>query len=69
MSGWTILLAFTICAALGGVAFVAAPKRNRTVWRSSLLLTLAACWLMWAITYLAQLHPLIAPRSQTLRRA
>ncbi|CAY70081.1 Vacuolar H+ ATPase subunit e of the V-ATPase V0 subcomplex [Komagataella phaffii GS115] len=37
------------------------------VWRSTVLLTLAMCWLMWAFTYLAQLHPLVAPRRSDLR--
>ena len=27
--------------------------------RTSLMLTLACCYLMWMVTYLAQLHPLI----------
>ncbi|KAI0029352.1 ATPase, V0 complex, subunit E1/e2 [Vararia minispora EC-137] len=40
------------------------PKKgpNQTLVRSSLMLTLACCYLMWMIAYMAQLHPLIAPR-------
>ncbi|KAL7273625.1 H(+)-transporting V0 sector ATPase subunit e [Rhizina undulata] len=38
-----------------------------SVWRSSLILTFAACYIMWAITLIAQLNPLIAPRRSDLR--
>lgn len=34
---------------------------NRT-WRSSLIIAFISCYLMWFITFMAQLHPLIAPR-------
>lgn len=58
---------FVVTAALCGVLWVASPATNRTVWRSSLILGLAMCYLMWAFTYLAQLHPLEAPRRNDLR--
>lgn len=44
-----------------------APKEDRTVWRSTVILTLSMMFLMWAITYLAQLHPLVVPRRSDLR--
>lgn len=40
---------------------------NYSVWRSTVCLTLAMCFLMWAITYLCQLHPLVEPRRADLR--
>ena len=44
---------------------MSSPK-NR-LWRSSLILSFVSCYLMWAITFLAQLHPLIEPRRSDLR--
>ena len=39
------------------------------LWRSSLILSFVSCYAMWAITLLAQLHPLIEPRRSDLRAA
>lgn len=38
-----------------------------SVWRSSLILSAAACYIMWAVTFFAQWHPLISPRRSDLR--
>lgn len=38
-----------------------------SVWRSTLVLSAAAMYIMWAITFLAQLHPLISPVRNDLR--
>ncbi|CAI4219875.1 unnamed protein product [Parascedosporium putredinis] len=43
------------------------PRDSQLIWRSSLILALICCYLMWAITYLAQLHPLVAPKRSDLR--
>ena len=67
MSGWTVILGLAISVALSLAAWRFAPQENNTVWRSSAVLTLAMCFLMWAITYLAQLHPLEAPIRSDLR--
>ncbi|RSH88972.1 H(+)-transporting V0 sector ATPase subunit e [Saitozyma podzolica] len=57
-----------ICAALGAASWFATPRgKNQVLLRSSVLLSLTCCYLMWAITYLAQLHPLIVPRRSDLR--
>ncbi|TRM64386.1 ATPase, V0 complex, subunit E1/e2 [Schizophyllum amplum] len=55
-----IVLVLMACTAL----FV--PKGpQQVVVRTGIMLALAACYLMWMVTYMAQLHPLIAPtRSQ-----
>lgn len=42
-------------------------NRNNSLWRSSLILAIVSCYLMWAITFLAQLYPLIAPKRSDLR--
>lgn len=36
-------------------------------WRSSLIIAFISCYLMWAITFLAQLNPLIAPKRSDWR--
>jgi len=67
-NGWSILigLVFVVLASL--LAWFFSPKgENQTVWRSSLILAFAACYIMWAITFLAQWHPLIEPRRNTWR--
>lgn len=40
---------------------------HHSVWRSSLILSAWSCYLMWAITFLAQWHPLINPKRSDLR--
>ncbi|CAH2450173.1 V-type proton ATPase subunit e of the V0 integral membrane domain [Komagataella phaffii CBS 7435] len=67
MSGWTVIITLLVVIAIGTGFWFVAPKQDQTVWRSTVLLTLAMCWLMWAFTYLAQLHPLVAPRRSDLR--
>ncbi|KAI0671480.1 ATPase, V0 complex, subunit E1/e2 [Trametes maxima] len=55
------VLVLAILAGSGG--WVATPKGpNQTLVRTSILLTLACCYLMWMVTYLAQVHPLERPR-------
>ncbi|ORY26169.1 ATPase, V0 complex, subunit E1/e2 [Naematelia encephala] len=50
------------------VGWVVTPRgKNQTLIRTSIALALTCCYLMWAITYLAQLHPLIRPRRGNLR--
>ncbi|KAK7033344.1 ATPase, V0 complex, subunit E1/e2 [Favolaschia claudopus] len=51
-----IVIALMTCAA------VFTPKGpQQVVIRTAIMLTLASCYLMWMVTYLAQLHPLISP--------
>ncbi|KAF7328048.1 hypothetical protein MKEN_00385900 [Mycena kentingensis (nom. inval.)] len=61
----TILPIFFLLAIVAGLMTCAAlftPKGpNQVVIRTGLMLALAACYLMWMVTYLAQLHPLLQP--------
>ena len=64
---YTVIIVLVVVVAISCLTWVFAPKENTTVFRSSVILGLAMCYLMWAITYLAQLHPLEAPRRSDLR--
>ncbi|KAJ1984571.1 hypothetical protein H4R33_004325 [Dimargaris cristalligena] len=37
------------------------------LWRTCLIMTYVCVYLMWAVTYMAQLHPLIAPQRSDLK--
>ncbi|GAA5830119.1 hypothetical protein JCM11251_006884 [Rhodosporidiobolus azoricus] len=68
MGGGTIFLVLLIAIGVAAGGFVSVPKGdNQVVIRTSILLAIACCWLMWAITYLAQLHPLIKPHRSDIR--
>ncbi|GAA5936928.1 hypothetical protein JCM21900_001539 [Sporobolomyces salmonicolor] len=68
MGGGLIFLMLAIAIGLAAGGFVSVPKsENQVVIRTSILLAVACCWLMWAITYLAQLHPLIKPHRADVR--
>ncbi|KAG0133486.1 ATPase, V0 complex, subunit E1/e2 [Tuber indicum] len=67
-NGWSIFVGLFVVIALSAVVWVFAPRgENQTIWRSSLILTFAACYIMWAITFMAQLHPLVMPKRSNLR--
>ncbi|KAI5809285.1 ATP synthase subunit H-domain-containing protein [Pyronema omphalodes] len=67
-NGSSIFVGFVIVAIASVLAYFFSPKgENQTIWRSSLILAFVAMYLMWALTLLAQLHPLIAPRRSDLR--
>ncbi|KAK3487721.1 ATPase, V0 complex, subunit E1/e2 [Neurospora hispaniola] len=68
-NGWSIIIGLVIVAGMCVAAWVFSPKgENQVLWRSSLILAFVSCYLMWAITFLAQLHPLIEPRRSDLRK-
>ncbi|KAF8173050.1 ATPase, V0 complex, subunit E1/e2 [Pholiota molesta] len=57
-----VLLVFVITISLMTLAALFTPKGPQQVTiRTGLMLALASCYLMWMVTYLAQLHPLISP--------
>lgn len=67
-NGWSLIIGLVIIVALSAGAWYLSPKgENQTIWRSTLILSFASCYIMWAITFLAQWHPLIEPRMATLR--
>jgi len=67
-NGWSILIGLVVVVVLSVLAYFFSPKgENRTIWRSSLILAVVSCYLMWALTLLAQLHPLIKPRRSDMR--
>ncbi|KAF2484843.1 ATP synthase subunit H-domain-containing protein [Neohortaea acidophila] len=67
-NGWSLLVSILFIAVFCGVSWFASPKgENQTIWRSTLILSAFACWLMWIITFLAQWHPLIVPERDNLR--
>ena len=67
-NGWSLLVSIIFIVVFCAVAWFASPKgETQTVWRSTLILSAWSCWLMWAITFLAQWHPLIAPQRNDLR--
>ncbi|KAJ6624046.1 ATPase, V0 complex, subunit E1/e2 [Mycena sp. CBHHK59/15] len=57
-----IFFIFAIVVALMTSAALFTPKGpQQVIIRTAIMLTLAACYLLWMVTYLAQLHPLISP--------
>ncbi|KAF2789038.1 hypothetical protein K505DRAFT_328529 [Melanomma pulvis-pyrius CBS 109.77] len=67
-NGWAPFIGLIVVAIFCAGAWFAAPKGdNQTIWRSTLLLSAVAMYLMWVITFLAQLHPLISPIRYDLR--
>ncbi|KAG1738709.1 ATPase, V0 complex, subunit E1/e2 [Suillus lakei] len=54
------ILAMIIGLMACGYLFVPKGPHQTTI-RTAIMLTLASCYLMWMVTYMAQLHPLITP--------
>ncbi|KKA26368.1 hypothetical protein TD95_001412 [Thielaviopsis punctulata] len=67
-TGASIFVGLFICIAMAVASYMFSPKGpNQILWRSSLILAIVSCYLMWAITFLAQLNPLVAPNRIDLR--
>ncbi|KAG2367823.1 ATP synthase subunit H-domain-containing protein [Suillus spraguei] len=58
-----IVLGLMACSRL----FVPKGPHQTTI-RTAVMLTLASCYLMWMVTYMAQLHPLISKSRNSLLR-
>ncbi|KAH6659711.1 ATP synthase subunit H-domain-containing protein [Truncatella angustata] len=66
--GGSVFLGLVVVAAMCVGAWFFSPKgENQTTWRSSLIIAFIACYLMWFITFMAQLNPLIAPKNPNVR--
>ncbi|TCD65695.1 H(+)-transporting V0 sector ATPase subunit e [Steccherinum ochraceum] len=62
-SSFPALVILVIVLGLMACSWVFTRKgENQTLIRTALLLTLACCYLMWMVTFLAQVHPLEKPR-------
>ncbi|OAX43931.1 hypothetical protein K503DRAFT_610387 [Rhizopogon vinicolor AM-OR11-026] len=61
-SFFPVIFILVIVLGLMACGFLFVPKGpQQTTIRTAIMLTLASCYLMWMITYMAQLHPLITP--------
>ncbi|KAK3805948.1 MAG: ATPase, V0 complex, subunit E1/e2 [Linnemannia elongata] len=68
MGGLFIFFVLAVVVALSAASYLFTPRGpNQTVIRTALIMTLVSCYLMWAITYLAQLNPLLQPRHSKIR--
>merc|ERR1711939_108845 len=62
MVNLTIPIVAIVMTGIAVVGSRAVPKgENQTVIQTSITLTITCCTLMWAIVYLAQMHPMIEP--------
>ncbi|KAN0120721.1 ATPase, V0 complex, subunit e1/e2 [Russula decolorans] len=62
-SAFPVLVVFFVVLGLMATTWFSVRKGpHQTLIRTSLMLILTCCYLMWAIAYLAQLHPLEVPR-------
>ncbi|KAF2684345.1 hypothetical protein K458DRAFT_302588, partial [Lentithecium fluviatile CBS 122367] len=67
-NSWAPFIGAIVVAIFCAAAWFLSPKgETQTIWRSTLLLSAVAMYIMWAITFLAQLHPLISPIKQDIR--
>ncbi|OJJ82341.1 uncharacterized protein ASPGLDRAFT_49120 [Aspergillus glaucus CBS 516.65] len=67
-AGASLIIGLVIVVLASIVAWVFSPKGdNQTLWRSTLILSFVSCFLMWAIIFMAQWHPLIAPKRSDIR--
>ncbi|KAJ5780283.1 hypothetical protein N7457_005443 [Penicillium paradoxum] len=65
---WSLVIGLVIIVALSTAAWFLSPKGdNQTLFRSTLILSFISCYLMWAIVFLSQWHPLIAPKRSDIR--
>ncbi|TFK36626.1 ATP synthase subunit H-domain-containing protein [Crucibulum laeve] len=60
-----VIFVLIVTAGLMTLAALFTPKGPHQVTiRTSIMLAVAACYLMWMVTYMAQLHPLIGDSNE-----
>ena len=57
-----ILWSSIVCLIIVG-ATASIPQKNQNIMiiKTMVIMTVVSCWLMWLITYMAQMNPLITP--------
>jgi len=67
-NGWSLIVGLIVVVGASVLAYLFSPKgETQTIWRSSLILAFVSCYIMWAITFMAQWHPLIQPKRSDWR--
>jgi len=65
---WSLLVSVVFIVVFCAVAWFASPKgENQTVWRSTLVLSAWACWLMWGTFPTISLHLMDGRAGQCLQ--
>ncbi|TPX31923.1 hypothetical protein SmJEL517_g04871 [Synchytrium microbalum] len=60
--GITILVSMLFIGSIAAAGLYFIPKsQEQVVHRTALVMTLVCCWLMWVITFMAQMNPIIKP--------
>eukprot|EP00884_Botryococcus_braunii_P013917 jgi/Botrbrau1/22526/Bobra.114_2s0050.1 len=62
MGFWQITLLFLLLeVVLAGIMWLLGKKSENQLNQLLVATSVVCCWLMWAIIYIAQLHPLVRP--------
>ncbi|KFY10971.1 hypothetical protein V491_07394 [Pseudogymnoascus sp. VKM F-3775] len=67
---WSIFIGFVVVILASVAAWFFSPKgENQTVWRSTLILSFASCYIMWGMNSTAFLAPIHYTPSSTPKEA
>ncbi|XP_017954859.1 V-type proton ATPase subunit e2 [Drosophila navojoa] len=64
MNKYISLITFTVFWALFAIigCIIAICFKERSIIRCCVLLTAACCWIVWLVTFVMQMNPLVGPR-------